>query len=314
MDQGQIAGVVDFRAAVWNTSTPTFAYLETPPNNSSFAYASRDGQQVGSINNHASLWHGVAGQHVDLHPAGYSSSEAVATDGEFQAGDAWIGGTTHAMMWNGTSESATDLHPHGAVSSEAVGVSNGLQIGTVGFSSTSGGAVYWRGTAESWHFLSAPNVMSQAHGSSENQIVGVTFFGEPIAVHGRAWLWRNLGAEQIDLQPAGPWTWSRALRTDGTYQIGLVVGPSGEHPALWKGTAESFVDLQQFVPSGYGTAAVHGVAEWNGFLYVMGRVVTNDHHVHAFILTTPVSEPGTLIICGALLCASLLKRRTTRSA
>ena len=151
--------------------------------------------------------------------------------------------------------------------------------------------------------------MTQAYGSSENQIVGATYFGEPIAENGHAWLWRNLGAEQVDLQPAGTWRWSRALRTDGTYQIGTVVGPSGEHGALWKGTAESFVDLQQFIPSGYGTAAVHGVGEWNGYLYVTGRVVNSDNHVHAFILTTPVSEPCTLIVCSIVLCASLLKWR-----
>ena len=63
----------------------------------------------------AVVWHGTPDSAVNLHPLGYDSSEALATNGTQQGGWAYrlVDNATHAMLWNGTADTAVDLHPAG---------------------------------------------------------------------------------------------------------------------------------------------------------------------------------------------------------
>lgn len=61
---------------------------------------------------HALLWNGSADSAVDLNPAGFASSFAVATNDSVQVGFASatsIGDHDHAFLWTGTCASAVDL-------------------------------------------------------------------------------------------------------------------------------------------------------------------------------------------------------------
>lgn len=133
------------------------------------------GQQVGYISNtaypapnplggyetgeHAVLWNGTAGSAVDLHPAGFDSSAAVATNGVQQGGWAYSaasagGSHLHAMMWLGAAGSAVDLHPAGYVDTRVNAMSGSVQVGEgwdgpSSQSSSARHALAWAGTAAS---------------------------------------------------------------------------------------------------------------------------------------------------------------------
>ncbi|MCG3125366.1 MAG: hypothetical protein CHACPFDD_00184 [Phycisphaerae bacterium] len=99
--------------------------------------------QYGS--SHAVMWTGSAVSHVDIHPAGYSSS-SVSGAGDNQAVGTATSGNSHAVLWTNGGAALVDLHPIGAASSSAAAAHGGMQAGIV-----DGRAALWIGSAES-HF------------------------------------------------------------------------------------------------------------------------------------------------------------------
>ncbi|HWW74971.1 MAG TPA: hypothetical protein VNZ44_06240, partial [Pyrinomonadaceae bacterium] len=79
---------------------------------------------------HAALWTGTAASVVDLHPSGYASSQAHATNGAQQAGFGWANTPAqvtrrHALVWSGNAASAVDLNqfmPLGFTEAAATGI------------------------------------------------------------------------------------------------------------------------------------------------------------------------------------------------
>jgi hypothetical protein len=103
---------------------------------------------------HALLWHGSADSAIDLHPAGFDSSQATGVWGETQVGSGVLDTSTnavgHALLWRGSAESVVDLHPPGYHSSGAAAVARNFQIG--GGVLADGGVpvpLVWNGTAQS---------------------------------------------------------------------------------------------------------------------------------------------------------------------
>ena len=101
------------------------------PAASSYGAGAGGGQQVGHTNlflagpSHALLWSGSANSLVDLHPAGWDASYAMATDGIRQVGwrESHTGNTGQfATIWNGSAKSWSDLHNSAYFHSAAVGV------------------------------------------------------------------------------------------------------------------------------------------------------------------------------------------------
>ena len=89
---------------------------------------------------------------VDLHPAGFDSSEARGISGDQQAG--WGSGPAtkgqiHALLWRGSAASMVDLHPSGFDSSQVLGISGGWQVGWGAGAATGHHhhALVWRGSA-----------------------------------------------------------------------------------------------------------------------------------------------------------------------
>jgi hypothetical protein len=122
-------------ALLWNgTST---AIDLSPTNLSGFsgsvAYGVFGGKQVGagglvgSTNQDALLWNGSANTAVDLGPAGYSRSAAMATNGQSEVGWGYGPATNqaiHALLWNGTNVpiDLQALLPSGYYSSHALSI------------------------------------------------------------------------------------------------------------------------------------------------------------------------------------------------
>jgi hypothetical protein len=76
------------------------------------------------------MWTGSAASAVDLHPAGYTSSQARATNGVQQAGFGWVNNAAqiprrHALVWSGSAASVVDLNqfmPLGFTDAAATGI------------------------------------------------------------------------------------------------------------------------------------------------------------------------------------------------
>jgi hypothetical protein len=132
----------------------------------------RSGQQVGYAStvpypvgetfsyhpaSHAIVWAGTAASAIDLNPAGFTASEALATNGVQQAGWAYGGVpalSQHAALWAGTAASFADLHPAGYSDSRVTALTSAQQVGDgwVGPMGAPGSirhALVWSGTPES---------------------------------------------------------------------------------------------------------------------------------------------------------------------
>ncbi len=191
---------------------------------------------------HASLWSAAADPWVDLHPAGVTSSYAVAIGGGQQVGRTLVGSGTnpHAAVWNGTVASWVDLNPPGAFYSEAFAVGGGQQAGYV-FVGTKTHASLWNSTVASWVDLNPPGAQSEALALSDGEQVGwVELSGSGF----HASLWRGTAASWVDLRPADS-GWSTAYAISGGRQGGCAYlwASSEQHAGVWSGTAASWVDL-----------------------------------------------------------------------
>ncbi|MGI8924743.1 MAG: hypothetical protein ACR2HJ_12065 [Fimbriimonadales bacterium] len=205
---------------------------------------------------HAVIWSGSAGSVVDLHrPDLYGSgTEARATDGTSQVGGGGRGGGIgHAVLWRGTAETLVELHPDGYQDSVAYGVWGDRQIGNL----EGRIPVMWSGTAGSMVLLPLPKGYNNgfANGIHGEQIVGSSIKDGT----GRAIRWHTDGKGFIDLTPP---TWgAAAIATNGIQQVGSGGPPGAEraHAFVWSGTAETLLDLHQFLPPEFEESHALGI-------------------------------------------------------
>jgi hypothetical protein len=198
---GRISAASPFHALLWHGTADSVVDLHR----SEFLYTSARAvsgiTQVGhgyserpplhpavGLNYHALLWTGTAESMVDLHPAGFDFSSAVAVSGSVQVGHGSTITTTnnyHALLWRGTAESVVDLHPPGFDFSAAEGVSESGQVGYGKGTATDGRihALLWRGTAESvvdlHPYLSGlPVTMVESHANGIDSNGSIVGYGE----------------------------------------------------------------------------------------------------------------------------------------
>ena len=145
--------------------------------------------------------------------------------------------------------------------------------------------------------MNPPGAFSSAiTGMALGEQVGYANFG---AGH-HAILWRGTPESAVDMHP--PWLFgvSELRATCGSAQVGVVQGGTA---GIWFGTPGSFVDLAQFLPSGYGASVATSVAELNGTFYVGGyayRAGTLDREAILWIgIPAPASAP-VLLAAGVL--------------
>jgi hypothetical protein len=159
-------------ALLWNGSAAVVDLHPTAlPYNFSRAMGVHDGEQVGYVSSfaypygdsigyhiasHAVRWTGTAASAVDIHPAGYDASEALATNGLQEGGWAYMaaGPTMHAMLWYGTAGNFVDLHPAGFTDSKITALTATQQVGegwvgTPFYPDSVRHALVWSGTADS---------------------------------------------------------------------------------------------------------------------------------------------------------------------
>jgi hypothetical protein len=194
-----------------------------------------------------------------------------------------------ALLWSGPTGTLTNLNPNGFSESQAFGTNGSQQVGSGYGSPTvlSPHALLWSGTAASVIDLHPTNLgsefnVSAAYGISGNQEVGYAEQTETQVAH--AVLWSGTAASAIDLNPTGV-SWSEALGTDGTQQVGYAYNSQLLMEAyMWSGTAASAVDLG---PAGFYESRAVGVSGGQEVGYGFGPS-TNLNGVgydHAFLWT-----------------------------
>ena len=235
---------------------------------------------------HALLWRGGAGSVVDLHPSGFSSSQAFGTNGHEQVGRGltvggdFPAGVFHALLWRGGAGSVVDLHPSGyASSSQAFGISDDQQVGS-GWIAVPGHethALMWHGSATSMVDINPIGfASSEAVGISGRQQVGYgqrdgNCIGPPPTY---ALLWLGSARSAVDLKSF------RAAATSGGEQV----GDDGSHAILWSDNGKSVVDLHAFLPSGFGRSFATGI-DVNGDVVGYAEFPSRDSYppAHAFL-------------------------------
>ena len=272
-------------ALLWRGSAASLVDLHPSGFIESRATATSDGQQVGAglpagskvpgpgveVPYHALLWRGTANSVVDLHPKGFFMTYAQGISGGQQVG---YGGHAnpandssvdrHAMLWSGSATSVVDLNGDYTGSSEAWGVSGGSQVGSGTVPEGTFGRVHalmWHGTAASVVDLHPSGFFSsQALAISGNQQVGYGresgfCIGPPPDF---ALVWRSSPGNIVTL--IGGLNQTRAAATSGGEQVGNDGGWPNRHAMLWRGSADSRVDLHAFLPSGFVSSTATGIS------------------------------------------------------
>jgi hypothetical protein len=248
-------------ALLWHGTAASMVDLNPTGFSNSWAYGVSGNNQVGAgwgdattipprgPVSHALLWHGTADSVVDLHPAGYTGSQANAVfeDKVVGFGFGSPGGLWHALLWHGAADSVVDLHPAQYPQTFASDLSQDSQVGTGVFSSLPGGerhALLWHGTAASVIDLhSFGFTQTGANAVAGNLQVG---FGLGAATGGQqhALLWESTAASVVDLHSAltglGPsFVSSYAVDID---ECGVIVGTAGDgnnsYAVMWSPVPE----------------------------------------------------------------------------
>ena len=191
---------------------------------------------------------------VELHPAKWQKSNALACSDTQQVGygyEKFAEDPCRALLWEGSRESLVVLTgPDPAVETYGKGVADGIQVGYVGGARQRHGCL-WRGTTESHIDLHPPSdrlVGSDILGAGDGQQVGHVWDEE--MANGAA-LWDGSPESFVSLAPAGfvrstAWACARGFQVGwaGKDDRGMQV-----RAILWSGSADDFLDLQEFLPA-----------------------------------------------------------------
>jgi hypothetical protein len=306
------------QASAWSGSAASWTSLSQPGAGGQI-YGTDGLHQVGAgpggPGGGAVLWTGTAASLTTLHPTGAYASQASAVSGDHQYGWTYVSTPAQKMaaMWSGSAASYVNMNPPGASYSVINAAAGNLQGGTVAFpSGTGGGAGIWSGTPDSYVSLhpGGPWTGSVINGMSGTDQVGAVY--APPSNFPRAGLWRGTAASFVLMDPSQAGGYSELLATCGTAQVGYIAPASGVYAGIWFGTADSFLNLGQFLPSGvYDESRATSIAT-DGVNYYVGGYAENATTLRneAFLWIGPVPAPGTLsALAGCLFVAARRRRR-----
>ena len=251
----------------------------------SFGTGIGDGQQVGKTTvfqngGHALLWSGSPESFVDLHPAGFDTSQALGASGGRQVGirEIWQPEfQQYATLWSGTASSWVNLHPASYIRSRALGISGDQQVGNAHFASgpLDIHALLWRGSASSVVNLNPVGYYaSNSFATDGYQQVGWAI--RPGGPDGAA-LWTGTAESFVDLSLPG-YTGTHAFGVAGGQQVGRGSFNGNGHALLWFGSPNGYVDLNPGPNDQWGSSA----RATNGIQQVGYAARSDQFFRHAF--------------------------------
>lgn len=193
---------------------------------------------------------------VVLQPADARESTAWGAGGARQGGYAsvfdGVAYRAHPVIWNASSDDPVDLLPEPWSSGYVYDLAGDTQVGFV-HDGTNPHAALWSGTPASFLDLNPTQYSySTIYAISGGQQVGFVGPAGPLAA-----VWFGSPESCVRLHPTSM-RWSEAWATDGQVQGGRASIPFiGTHACLWRGTADSFVDMN---PEGARESIIRGAA------------------------------------------------------
>lgn len=144
----------------------------------------------------------------------------------------------HAVLWSG--QTATDVHPEGFSFSAINGRSGGLSVGYAGTGSLAQSPVIWQGTTPAVLPVPFAYVTGRAVATDGVQIVGYANESDPErgigAAHALIWDIATGSVSELGND-------STIVGVGGGVQVGYEMGSNGSTATLWRGTANSKVNL-----------------------------------------------------------------------
>jgi hypothetical protein len=260
---------------IWQSTSVNWTPLASGTGITGEVFGMWENTQVGDVSGHAALWLGTPQSRTDLQPVAAVYSYGLATRTGMQAG--WVfypGNVYHAALWYGTAASFVDLHPAGAVRSYAYATDGVRQGGVAWFpvpTGTDNHAALWNGTAQSFVDLSPGGLPSDVRGMARGVQVGDAFI--PGAGYHAA-IWHGSAQSFVDFN--GSQLGSRLFGTTGRIHVGQGGTSPVARAIINFGTPGAWLELHQFLPSGYNSfSGANAVYQDGAVIYVGGYAVSN---------------------------------------
>lgn len=214
------------------------------------------GQWYTCYTQQACMW--ISGVAINLQYSGWEYSSASDTDGVQVVGtittdDASGNVYSRAVLKPSLETYWQVLHPAGVSNSGAAALDAGRQYGWIHtpYPGPVQHAAMWSGSATTFVDLHPPGTSRSAiAGAGGGQQVGTAHTGD-IA---HAGLWSDSVASFVDLNPDGASS-SQASDCAGGLQVGSAFG----HAALWRGSADSYLDLHTALGAAYSGSTARGI-------------------------------------------------------
>ena len=287
------AGRAFEQACQWSGTAQSRIFLHPPGAQESLITQSRSGKHVGTVTTgglrRVALWTGTNTAWVNLSPAGFTDGYPFALAGDQQVGVVYLGSSGFAALWRGTSQSFINMTPPNALASAVFATDGVHQVGYARFDTTTN-AILWSGTAASWQIINPPGTSaSEAWGIDGDSVVMQV--SVPVGSPGSsgAALWHLSTNQLTHLHPAGA-NPSSVRGVFGGFQVGWVTNPSNSRSSacIWRGSAATYEDLQQFMPPFWIDTQALNVWHDNTTLFVAGTGRYNS--VTAVLWTRPLSD------------------------
>ena len=232
--------------------------------------------------------HGDALDGVELHPARWDRSNAVACGGGRQIGygyQAFAKDPCVALLWSGTRDSMITLMPPAGMRESYGRATDGVRhAGYAGGNGTQH-ACLWLDDGASFVDLHPGQFRgSEAWATGHGQQTGCVWDDR---YQQRAALWSGSASSFVDLSPTGHKR-SCATACAHGFQAGWIAKKEmgmQMRAALWRGTAESRIDLHELVPAPFTASWASAMRVDGGTLHILGTaqqaVEQNGYEVNA---------------------------------
>ena len=229
---------------------------------------------------HPFLWSRQGGKGIDLLPVGAKSGQANGAAGEYQVGGINERSNPRAILWHGSPESAKDMTPPNVDGACLFGICE-VKPGRYAIL---GGTTDDAGRALLWPDLTAAPIDLTPPGAKDCQAAALDAESQVGAVNLAPCVWHGSSASYVNLMPPGGST-GVAFAVSGAYQAGYVIFGNVTHAALWRGSANSFFDLNSVLTQRGLTGAVARAVVTDGDKAVVYGTVTRETRVDGVNLT-----------------------------
>ncbi|MFT7618796.1 MAG: hypothetical protein ACI97A_002443 [Planctomycetota bacterium] len=205
---------------------------------------------------HAAVWENGGTNHINIQPTSWEIGSVRATDGQHHVGNLTYSDDyptfSGAFYWSGSNLGAYRLDESSAPYTYVYAIENGWEYGSWGVSYNTRHAARWFGATKSYVDMNPPGeTNSNIISAGDGQQVGT-------ATIGGGGYWNDSAGSFVSL--ALPASMGVTVNDcESGLQVGGTSTPNGVRATVWRGTANSALDLHQFVSTDFSYSMTTGV-------------------------------------------------------